>query len=196
MRFKLGAIPKSDDFVPDESWKPLREPSPSITQLIVLPLGGVCFVLFVVLWLRLTDLNTEQLNSDAFVFTGLLLFIPLTAVHELIHALFHPQYGKSDRSIIGFWPAPLMFYAHYNGKLTHNRFLTILAMPMIVLTILQLLVALMTGHANGDVEGVSTWNSLFACVDMFGISLLCFQMPHNAICHNQDWKTYWRLGSK
>ena len=196
MRFKLGAVPESLDFVPDKTWKPLREPSPWVVQLAALPLGCGCFVLSAALWLRWTNLNRNQLDSDSFIFTGFLLFIPLIIVHELIHALFHPQSGKSDHSILGFWPAKLMFYAHYDGEITRNRFLTILAMPMIVLSILPLLVALMTGHANGYVAWVSTWNALFACVDMFGIPLLCFQIPHNAICRNQGWKTYWRLDCK
>jgi hypothetical protein len=196
MRFRLGAVPESLDFVPDMEWKPLREPTPWVAQLIALPLGCGCFVLFGMLWLHLTDLNVEQFGSDVFIFIGFLLFIPLIVVHELIHALFHPQSGKSDHSILGFWPSKLLFYAHYDGDLTRRRFVTILVMPMMSLSILPFLVAVVTGHANGYVAWISTWNTLFACLDMLGIILLCFQVPHNATCRNQGWKTYWKLDCK
>jgi len=192
MRFKFGAIPNSGDFIPDEQWKSLREPSPWLTQLVALPLGGMGFVISGMLWLGLTNLNYAQLESDSFLLTGLLLFVPLIVVHEFIHALAHPQLGLSTGSTIGFWPSKLLFYAHYDGERSCRRFVAILGMPLIMLTILPLMVSIATGLTNGFIAWISTWNALFACVDVFGIILLYIQVPPDAICRNQGWKTYWR----
>ncbi len=196
MRFHLGGIPESKDFVPDETWRALREPNPWLAQLIALPLGGVSFFIFGVLWFYLTDLDRNLLESDVFLFWGFVSFIPLIVVHEWIHALIHPRCGKSDLSILGFWPAKLLFYAHYDGELTRNRLIAILAMPTVVITFMPLVVVIASNCSCGLIAWVSTWNILFACGDMFGIILLLFQVPSCAICHNQGWRTYWKIPNR
>lgn len=192
MRFHLGQIPASEDFIPDEKWRPMREPSPWMAQLVALPIGIAVFLVFIVLWLRLTDLEVGTVNSEVFFLTGLLLWIPLIVVHELIHAMIHPQNGVSHHSILGFWPSKLMFYAHYDGELSRRRFVAILAMPFFAMSVLPFVVCWSLGLTNGYVAWISTWNALFANGDLFGILLLCLQVPSEAICRNQGWKTYWR----
>jgi hypothetical protein len=196
MRFHLGPIPSSENFTPNEEWRQLREPSPWVAQLIAWPIGIAGFLCFIVLWLRLTNLEIGKVDSGDFFFVGVLLWIPLIVVHEAIHTLFHPQFGKSPHSILGFWPAKLLFYAHYDGELTRLRFILILAMPFVALTILPFAVCFLANLTNEYVAWISTWNALFACLDLFGIILLCFQVPSNAICRNQGWKTYWRPNPK
>jgi Putative zincin peptidase len=193
MRFKFGPIPEAEGFMPDESWKPMREPSPWLAQLASLPLGCACFVIFGWLWLRFTIFDQAQLEAPSFLCIGVLLFIPMTVAHELIHALVQPQFGRSAHSILGFWPAKLMFYAHYDGELSRGRFVAILSMPTIMLSVLPLIVSIITGLANAYVAWISTWNVLFACVDMLGVIFPCVQVPPTAVCRNQGWKTYWRL---
>jgi len=57
MRFHLGAIPSSPDFVPDASWRQLREPSPWPEKLVVLPISVVAAVIVAALWFGLTPLH-------------------------------------------------------------------------------------------------------------------------------------------
>ena len=123
---------------------------------------------------------------------GLVSFAPLVVLHELIHAAVHPKSGRSDRSILGFWPSRLLFYAHYDGELTRDRFIAILAMPTLVITLLPLAVAMATSSSHELAAWVSKWNAFFACGDLFGIILLLFQVQSRAICRNQGWKTYWK----
>jgi hypothetical protein len=193
MRFHLGGIPEPKDFVPDETWKSLREPGPWLMQVFALPLGFVTFVLVGFLWLLTTNLELGVLDSPGFLALGLASFIPLIVLHELIHAMIHPRRGKSDRSILGFWPSRLLFYAHYDGELTRNRFVAILAMPMLVITFAPLTFATITGRSTALVAWVSTWNAFFACGDLFGIILILLQVPRRAKCHNQGWRTYWKV---
>src|SRR5437868_1932271 len=119
MRFHLGAIPDSPDFVPDKSWRSLRQPSaPWIENLLALPIGVAAAVIVAALWFRVTPLRdiTPEMSLSAY----LLLFAGFVIVHELIHALVHPMAGFSPRSILGFW-ASLGFYAHYDGEMSRNR---------------------------------------------------------------------------
>jgi hypothetical protein len=195
MQFRLGRIPDARDFVPDQTWKPLREPGPWLMQLFALPLGLAAFVSIGWLWFWATPLNGKCFESPAFLNLGLFSFIPMVVVHELIHAAVHPGSGSSDRSILGFWPSRLLFYAHYDGALTRNRFIAILAMPTVVITLLPLAVAMATSSSHELVAWISTWNAFFACGDLFGIMLLLFQVKSRAICRNHGYKTFWKTAT-
>ncbi len=91
MRFHLGAIPISTDFVPEGSWRSIRQPSPWLEKLLVLPIGVVAAVVVAELWLLVTPLRDIRpaMSLPAF----LLSLASLVVVHELIHALVHPMAG-------------------------------------------------------------------------------------------------------
>jgi hypothetical protein len=99
MRFHLGAIPESPDFRPDDSWKPLRELTPLMAQLIALPLGFVVCVAIGAAWVLFTPLGRFP-----FDFPGLFLiaFLVLIPVHEFIHFAVHPKSNNSEQSVLGF----------------------------------------------------------------------------------------------
>jgi hypothetical protein len=64
-------------------------------------------------------------------------------------------------------------------------------MPFLVITVLPLLIALVTGHASILVAFVSSLNALGAGIDIFGVVLLLWQVPRHANVFNQGWRTYW-----
>lgn len=193
MQFHWGGIPKPKGFIPDESWKSLREPGPWMMQLFAIPLGVVAFIAIGALWFYRTETKESIFKPADSLATMLGSFVVLVIVHELIHAMVHPQLGRSSQSILGFWPSRLLFYAHYDGELTRNRFIAILAMPTIMITFMPLIVAIIFHLSCGLIAWASTWNILFACGDWFGIILLLSQVPSNATCHNQGWRTYWKV---
>lgn len=127
---------------------------------------------------------------------GLLLSFPvLIIVHELLHAIVHPHFGRSPATIIGAWPSRLLFYAHYSGPLTRDRFLAVFAMPLLVITVLPLVAASIGLVPPGLMLAAawfSTWNAIFACGDCFGMALIWCQVPRAAILQNQSWRTYWK----
>ena len=149
MRFNLGRIPESKDFVPDETWKPLREPDPWAMQLLAIPLGIVAFIAVGALWFYAIDLKKSLFELPASLAVVLFSFVVLIVVHELVHALVHLHSGRSNQSILGFWPSRLLFYVHYDGELTRKRFITILAMPTIVITFMPLMVAMASKITSG-----------------------------------------------
>jgi hypothetical protein len=162
-------------------------------QLLALPIGLAMLLLVGALWVWATPLPPNFINSPSFQAAALPSLVALVVVHELIHALVHPRSGKSARSIIGFWPSRLLFYAHYDGELSRNRFLAILGMPMLVISLLPLALAILVQRSDALMAWVSAMNALFACGDLLGMMLIAFQVPPRAVCHNQGWRTFWRL---
>lgn len=190
MRFHLGAIPGSPDFVPDAPWRCLRQaPAPWIENLLAVPLGVVAAVTVAALWLLVTPLRNimPPMSLPAF----LLLSAGLVVVHELIHALFHPMAGLSSRSILGFWAA-LGFYAHYDGEMSRNRLVAILLMPLLIISILPLVVSAVTQVSSSWVALVSAFNAFCACVDLLLAGSILFQVPASAIVRFKCWRIFWR----
>lgn len=198
MRFHLGPIPH--EFEPDGSWRPIREPGPVVMQFIAVPIGiGVAFLVGYC-WhiIGLSPVRFQAPHPGLVLFLFLLSFVVLILVHELLHAVVHPHFGRSRATIIGAWPSRGLFYAHYSGPLSRERFLAIFAMPFLVITVLPLIVAATGFLPPGFIivaAWFSTWNALFACGDHFGMALILSQVPRGAIVQNQSWRTYWRLSN-
>jgi len=190
MRFHFGPIPSSPDFVPDASWRSLREPTPWLAQLIAFPIGVFVTALVVFLWIIVTPFPEAPTMSISGI---LLAFVGITVVHELIHAMVHPHMGRSPKSILGCWPSRLVFYAHFDGELTRNRFVAILLMPLLIISIVPLLIAAVAQVTSVWAAFVSSFNALMACVDILGAGIVLFQIPASATLRNQGWKTYWRI---
>jgi hypothetical protein len=197
MKFQIGPIPEND-FDPDASWRSLREPGPLMVQVLAIPIGIATLALFLYLWLRAAKLENVEIlvrYRALFVFSALMSFPLLIIVHELLHAVVHPGFGSRNESIIGAWPQTLLFYAHYCGEMTRNRFLVVFATPFLVISVVPLLIASM-GVLPPQLASVaawlSIWNSMFACGDIFGFFLFLWQIPPNTRVRNKGWYTYWK----
>jgi hypothetical protein len=187
MRFHLGAIPSSPDFVPDASWRSLRQPSPWLENLLALPIGVVAAVVVAGLWFLVTPLR--DFAPAMSVPTFLLSFAGLVVVHELLHTLVHPMAGRSPHSILGLCPS-VGFYANYAGELSRNRLVAILLMPLLVISIAPLLVSAVAQVSSGWVAFVSAFNALCACVDMLEAGLVLFQIPAAGIVRYRSSRLY------
>ncbi len=144
-------------------------------------------------WFAFTPLRMEAVDGTTVpkLFATL---VGIVFVHELLHMTVHPRAGWWAHSILGFWPTRLIFYAHFDGTITRNRFLAILLMPLLIMSILPLVVAVITQFASGWAVFISITNSLFAAVDILGAVMIVFQVPATAIVRNQGWQTYFRAG--
>lgn len=188
MRFHIGAVPESPDFVTD-GWKPLREPGPILMQFVALPIGLAVSALMVLAWLYLTPVTQHPSAPLLWMGLGLLFLFP---VHELLHAVIHPFQGRTANSVLGFWPSRMLFFAHYLGEVSRNRFIAILAMPFLIISILPLLACAVLGHACVTLAYISCLNAFASCGDLLGISLFLSQIPKSASVRNQGWRTYWK----
>jgi hypothetical protein len=204
MRFHFGPIPESPDFQPEATgWISLREPSVGLFTWLAGAVGIAAGALVIVVWGLtatsgvLVQIKTEPgmagLMAVAIVLGKVLGMIALLIfVHELVHAAFHPGMGLSSRTVLGAWLSKGLFYAHYDGVTSRNRFLTILVMPFVVLTIGLWLIEVIFRTGWGWFGAWSILNAMFAGGDLLGIALIACQVPANAQLRNQGWKTWWR----
>jgi hypothetical protein len=189
MNFIVGPIPENPGFDPErEQWSGINEPDPIRLQLwaipVVLTVGGVLVLLFLsVTPVRLTDVPLPLY---------IIVFPFLVPVHEIIHAVFHPRQGLSEKTFIGFWPKALLFYAHYEGELPRNRFILILAAPFVFLSLGPVLLSALWQSPHPLWAAVSITNGLSAAGDLLGIPLILFQIPGDALIKNKGWRSYWK----
>jgi len=208
MRLQLGPPPADSEFVPaSEGWNKLREPGPIGLQLLAVPVMLVTVALLVPAWQAcvpgvLQGLSfTIHSNSPqgapstpiiAAITAGIIVATAigaLIAVHEVLHALAFPTGGVR---FIGVWPTRLLFYAAYHGPMSRNRFLWVMVVPFLVLTITPLALAAILRTSHALVAVTSILNGAFACGDLVGIALVASQVPANAEVRNQGWQTWWR----
>ena len=161
-------------------------------QVYALPIGLATGLLFGSLWLLTTPIDDPGVFFDLWHF---LLLPPIIVVHEFIHALGYPMAGRSNKTVVGYWPAKGVFYAHYTGELSRNRLITVFFLPIAMLSLLPLLTAMIARVEVEWLAFVSTWNAALACGDLLGAGLVITQVPSTAIVRNRGWFTYWRRRS-
>jgi Putative zincin peptidase len=192
---KLHNGPPPDDVELDDSWRGIHEPSPIILQVYAAPIAVLFGVVFYSLWHSLVPMRVFSPQSSLLQFGMLMSFPLLIAVHELLHAAVFPGGLFGDKSVIGVWVSKLMFYAHYCGPLSRDRFLLVFAMPFLVISVFPLTIAL-TGVMPPSIATVaawfSIWNALFACGDAVGFFLILVQVPRNAVVQNKGWLSFWK----
>ncbi len=81
---KLGPLPESPEFTPDDSWTLLREPPLWGFQLRAIPIAGVTTVFLAVLWIILTPVRHV---IGTLTFPLPILQISLSAFWELLSSM-------------------------------------------------------------------------------------------------------------
>jgi hypothetical protein len=202
MRFHYGAVPENEAFHPEaEGWRSVREPNPLVMQLFALPLmfllmagWGLSVLLFMgpeIFFPKISGMAGIAANC----LLGSGLFFLMIPLHELIHALFHPGWGFSTRTVIGLWLSKALFYAHYEGIMSRNRFLMVFLAPYPVLGVLPTIAAIAFPEWRPVLLPFSFWGSIMPCGDFVGLMVVLFQIPASAIVQNKGWKTYWKPSS-
>ena len=207
MRFRYGPIPEDDVFDPEaQGWSDLREPSPLIVNILAIPVaillisatGYAISLAWPGGFQAIMEEVLEQSSINPFLVSLVIVLISIP-VHELVHLIIHPEFGRSNKSVFGLWLSRGMFYAHYEGAVTRNRFLSILAAPYLVLAWLPVIVIAIFG-TSVPIEYVvilvlmALINCALPAGDMLGFFLLMSQVPSTACVKNKGWKSYWKQG--
>lgn len=190
MNFIIGKVPDNLDFNPQsEGWEPLKEPNVWIAQLIGIPIGLLAALIVGLLWHVLTPMSNFRIELGV---STLIWIAGIVVVHELIHAVFHPGYGITSNTYLGFWPSKLLFYAHYHSKLSKEQFMAILIAPFVFISLVPLLFCILFQYSSMIAYAISLFNILLACVDIFGFFLIYYGVPSGSIVQNKGWKTYYK----
>lgn len=205
MRLHFGGPPENKDFHPEEEgWHSIREPGPVAMQFMAIPVALLLFVLWGACLLSVLQ-DTAPLSfygfrmefrREPFSFqidiNALLVLLLIVPAHELLHAFAHPGWGTSSNSVVGLWLSRGLFYAHYEGEMSRNRFLWVFVAPLLILGVLPTLLIMMIPTLTQSLFWLSLLGTIFACGDLVGAGFIFFQVPHSAVVRNKGWKTYWK----
>ena len=191
MRFVKGPIPENEAFQPEMAgWNKLKELDIKWVRWIGFPFGLP--VALALLWI--SNLQFSSIRDLSFLHFLIILLgaYALIPIHEYLHALFMPKKQSDDGVVLGYWKEMKIFFAHYEGEMARNRFLLVLvapllcisAIPVVVLTVLEINLSLFTG--------ILLFHAILCGGDLYAISAVLLGIPNKALIRNKGWRTYWR----
>jgi hypothetical protein len=202
MRFRIGIVPPNESFQPElDGWIKFREPTMLVFWLCALPVAAFTLVGLLIAIASVGDpsakivIKTRDVTAGRVAFVFLLTVLGFCAVllaHELIHLLAHPKAGLSRDSIVGVWPRAFVFYAFYDNEMSRNRFLVMIALPFMVLSLGPVLLFWMSRKVLLWLVFVALINGIGSCFDLLVIAMVLAQVPSNAVIRNKGWLTYWK----
>lgn len=96
-------------------------------------------------------------------------------IHEVVHALAFPDSLTSDKVILGYYPKGNVFFAHYDGEMTRNRFILTLVYPFLVISVLPLIIGAVVNFKSPLILSLSFVNAVLTYIDIFGAILIFSQ---------------------
>jgi hypothetical protein len=202
MRFHVGKVDPNPGFDPGQGdWRKIREPGMGWYYLLGLPLAAVtvgCLSVAIAAAGKASHpIVIRTANVSLARVAGVLLlaiggFVALLVVHEGIHLLAHPGNGRSRDSIVGVWPSRAVFYAHYDGEISRNRFILMVALPFLALSVAPVALFWAVGTVYLWLVFVVLLNGIASCFDLLVIAICLAQVPARAVLRNRGWDTYWK----
>lgn len=199
MKLHRGAPPQSGDFQPlEQGWSGIREPGPIAVQFLALPVAFLVFIFMAGVIDRSVPRQVlSAVRQDFPLMPILLALLVCIPAHESIHALSHQGLGRSSKTVLGIWVSRGLFYAHYEGAMSRNRFLWVFAAPFVLLSLAPLALIAAFGRWLGS-NGVfflallALVNGVASSGDIIGMLLVAAQVPHQAKVRNKGWRSYWK----
>jgi hypothetical protein len=190
MRAVFGPIPQNVAFQPEmQGWKRAREPKAWMVRWVLsYPVALLLALAAAVFVVRYTPISADGMSLSALA----ALYVLLIAVHELVHASTHPDLGLTKASVVGFWPARFLFFAHYDAPRSKRSFLFSLIAPLLALSVLPIVLAGILGLAWWGLGAIAIINAASSCLDVLGFFIVLFGVLAGTEVQNQGWDTYWR----
>jgi len=184
MRLVPGPATDSKEFTRDAAWRPLREPDAGLAQVLALPIAVCAGTAVVVLWAILTPFSDPGMTLRSLA-TTLVVLVPL---HELTHAAAFPGSLASSRLVIVVWP----WRVQYDGEVSKARYLWILSMPLLVISVAPAILCAMLGKASPAIALISLVNALASSGDVLAGILVLAQIPPDAVIRTHGSMTLWQ----
>lgn len=183
-----------------DGWKKIKEPhNLMISVLLSLPflfvLGGMTLIFAYLLEPKLFSfITSESLRISIRMDIRMLLFLISIFVymffHELIHAVFIPNFTKSNKT---YWGVNcLCGFVFTTEPILKSRFLIITVMPFFLLSLVSLGLFYISGFLNWYTIGLAFINAIGSCVDFLNLFLITFQVKSGKTIINNGFETYYK----
>jgi hypothetical protein len=137
-------------------------------------------------------------HKETIPWAGILVFLVLSILaHELLHALLHPDYGRSDSTGLFMGWRKLQFGVYYEGLFPRTRWVAMRLLPFIILTLLPLgvfflLYSQMTYALETYLIIVMLANSLGSGGDLVAVIIVLLQVPASGVLNFYRGRAYWK----
>lgn len=180
-------------------WKKLKEPSNlCMATLLSIPfaflLGGTTIGIIYLLRPALFDFLKASsfeiiFNIDLKIVLYIIVLFVFMAIHELIHAIFIPNFAQSDNTFFGI--NGLFGFVSTTEPIKKGRFIVISIMPFIILSVIFPIVLNLFQLLNGYMLFLCLLNAMGSCVDFLNIILIIFQVPNKSTVINNGFETFY-----
>lgn len=196
-------IPQGDKKISEElledGWKRLKEPknleSCMLASVPIMIIGGFISNFIVT---RFYNPIGKILQERAFSFTinflDIIYFIAamfvVVIIHELLHAIFIPNFAESDKTFFGITLFGAFVYT--TEKIEKSRFIIISVMPFMMISIVFPIILGAFNGFNGIIMFLVILNAAASSVDILNLFLILFQVPKEGYIVSNGFETYFR----
>lgn len=184
-----------------DGWTKLKEPKNLImATLLSIPFmiinAGITMWIMIYLYPPIKEIVTLQqgfsisFTINLFTLIYFICILIFMIIHEFLHALFIPNFIKSDKTCWGI--NGLFGFVFTTEKIRKGRFLIISIMPFLLLSLILPFVLNLFGLLNGYTVLLCIINALGSCVDVLSFLLVLFQVPNEADIINNGFETFFK----
>lgn len=182
----------------EKGWKKVKEPQNlALSIFFSFPfaflLGGI--VLWIAYFLDgslfgflFSDSLKISFHINLFSLLYVLIIWGYMLIHEMIHAIFVPNFLKSEKTFIGL--NGMFGFVSTTEPIKKGRFLIITVMPFILLSILPLFVLNFFDYLNWYTLGLCLMNATGSCVDFLTMFLIAIQVKNKRTIISNGFETY------
>lgn len=196
-------IPEGDKKISEEllkdGWKRLKEPknleSCMLASVPIMIIGGFISNFIVT---RFYNPVGKIFEERSFYFTinllDIIYFIAtmfvMVIIHELLHAIFVPNFAKSNKTSFGITLFGAFVYT--TEKIEKSRFLIISVMPFVMISIIFPIILGFLNGFNGIIMFLIILNAAASSVDILNLFLILFQVPKKGYIVSNGFETYFK----
>jgi hypothetical protein len=203
MKF-LKRIPQTDSelsaFLVSKGWKKIKEPPNLIHSLLYsipfMVVNGIVAYLFIrpfynplVQVLQVIESSSISFMINIYTLEYIIGIYILIGIHELIHALFIPDFLHSNETYWG-----LTIYGGFvctTQQLTKGNLILISIAPFVILSIIMPLIFGILGIKNEFLFFLFILNAMASSIDILNMILVLFQVSQKSIIVNNGFETYY-----
>ncbi len=184
----------------NDGWKKIKEP-PNLWSAVLFSmpiaffLGSISLGVGYLLNPSLFDFLTVDsfeivVNINIKTVLYIIILFVFMMIHELIHAVWIPNFSKSDKTYFGI--NGLFGFVFTREPLKKSRFILISIMPFIILSVILPMVLNLFQLLNGYTMFLCMLNAMGSCVDFFNAILIGVQVPNGRTIVNNGFETYYK----
>jgi hypothetical protein len=166
-----------------------------LAGILLLAVPAVVLFVFSLLHPGLQSASAGKMDAGAWI-AVLLGFFLCIAAHEFLHAVWYPDSGRSDSTVLFLGLRKLQFGVYYEGCVSRTRWLVMRLFPILGLTILPLVFWLIAygGLTNAEEAFLMVLvitNSLGSGADLAAALIVLVQVPPAGTLNFYRGRAYW-----